>query len=60
MPRPLLVDRLRQKCLQIPESVIVPVELLLFSEIEGRVPQGRLSELVTHLLREWLAAQKGA
>lgn len=50
------VDRPERKNITIPTSVLAKVELALYSSIEGRVPHGSWSELVTGLLREWLAA----
>lgn len=59
MPRPKRVDRPVRRHIQIPESVIAEVEILLFSELEGRVPHGAWSGLVDRLLRDWLKGQKG-
>lgn len=55
MPRPTLVDRPMQKCLQLPTSTVVNVELQLYSPLDGRVPQGALNNLVNRLLLDWLA-----
>lgn len=57
MPRPVLVDRPMQKCLQLPTSTVVNVELHLYSPLDGRVPQGAFNALVNSLLVEWLAKQ---
>lgn len=54
MPRPANVDRPVEKNISIPESLHTRVELLLFSEIEGRVPHGAWSRLVQGLLRAHL------
>lgn len=57
MAKPPRVDRPVSKNLSLPTSVIAQVELKLFSEVEGRVPHGMLSTLVTELLKQWLQAQ---
>jgi len=57
MPAPRKVDRPVKKRLSIPESVATQVDLLLWSDLEGRTPKGDWSELVTRLLREWLERQ---
>lgn len=44
-----------QKCLQLPTSTVVNVELQLYSPLDGRVPQGALNSLVNQLLLDWLA-----
>lgn len=54
MPRPRLVDRPVEKTISIPSSITTKVDLLLHSELEGRVPHGKWSELVGQLLRDWL------
>jgi hypothetical protein len=55
MPRPTLIDRPMQKCLQLPTSTVVNVELQLYSPLDGRVPQGALNNLVNRLLLDWLS-----
>ena len=51
MARPRLVIRPVEKTFSIPEDVVARIELELFSELEGRVPVGKWSALVTDLLR---------
>lgn len=41
-----------KKTLHIPTDVVARMELELFSELEGKVPHGAQSNLVTKLLRE--------
>jgi len=43
----------------IPESVIARVKLELYSDLEGRVPYGVMSALVTKLLNDWLKERLG-
>ncbi len=54
MPRPKKTDRPRRLEVSIPESILSRVQIELFSEVEGRVPFGALSELVAQQLAEWL------
>lgn len=60
MPKPARVIRPVKKNLSLPEDVVAPVELLLWSELESRVPHGAFSELVTRLLRDWLTQGRAA
>jgi len=55
MPRPLKIDRPVKKTLALPESTVAKVELELYSDALGRVPVGAWQELITGLLKEWLA-----
>lgn len=57
MAKPRLIDRPQQKCLQLPTSLVTAVDLQLYSDIQGRVPQGEWNILVAGLLRAWLASQ---
>lgn len=57
MPRPKKTDRPIRVEAKVPESVISCVNLELFSEVEGKVPHGKISELVTQLLRDWLSSR---
>jgi hypothetical protein len=38
----------------LPESLRARVDLLLWSDVESRVPHGAYTELFTRLTREWL------
>ena len=55
MPKPKQVDRPIEKTLSLPTSVVTRVELELYSSLEGKVPHGAWSKLVTQLLREHFA-----
>ena len=46
------LERSVQLCLKLPESWRAKVDLLLFSELEGRVPKGRYLDFFVELLRE--------
>lgn len=54
MPRPLKVDRPAKTHIYFPESVMGRLRLQLFSELEGRVPHGAISEFVVQAVREKL------
>lgn len=60
MPKPKRIDRPVLKNISLPQSVVVPVELELFSELEGRVPHGAWSRLVESLLRDYLTRTRPA
>lgn len=57
MPRPKKVDRTQRIEVQIPASILTKVKLELYSELEGRVPFGSMSELLTELMTDWLKAR---
>lgn len=57
MPRPLKIDRPKRVEVQIPESIFAKTQVELYSELEGKVPFGAVSGLVTELLREWLKSR---
>ena len=54
MPRTKKIDTSRRLEVQIPESILSKVRMELFSELEGCVPFGSMSELVATQLAEWL------
>lgn len=51
MPRPLKVDRPVHKRLAFPESLVARVDLMLYSELEGKVPYAAWSEYLCGLIR---------
>lgn len=57
MARPRKVIRTRFLHVGIREDVMAKVNIQLFSEVEGRVPQGAYQTLVTQLFVDWLATQ---
>lgn len=59
MPRPYKLDRPVRLEFSIPESLASKIKLELFSEVEGRVPMGAMSELAIRLFTEWLATERG-
>lgn len=59
MPRPTPVDPPQRLEVQIPLSVLARVKLELHSDLEGKVPFGQMSGLVSRLLRDWLEAERG-
>ena len=54
MARQKKVDRPVEKSISIPSSIHNRVELLLVSPLEGKVPHGAWSGLVTQLLKQYL------
>lgn len=56
MARPKGVIRPVEMSISIPEDLHARLKLELFSEVEGRVPHGRISQLFTLLLRQHFAA----
>lgn len=54
MPRPQLAQRREKITLHIPKSLMVKLRLELFSEIENRVPHGKMSETFTQAIETWL------
>lgn len=60
MGRPKNVIKSVEKNISIPEDVVCRIDLQLFSELEGRVPHGAWSRLVTKLLRNDLEQRKQA
>ena len=57
MPRPLKVDRPRQCQVYLPESIHSKVQTELYSELEGRVPHGAFTGLITELVTAWLKSR---
>lgn len=55
MPKPKLAIRPIEKNISIPEDLVARINLELMSPLEGRVPHGKWSELVTTLLRGYVA-----
>lgn len=42
-----------KKTLHLPQDVVARLELELFSDLEGKIPHGAQSELITKLLRDY-------
>lgn len=59
MPKPQRVDRPVEKSISLPRSLTTQVDLLLYSELEARVPHGAWAKLVEQLLRQHLATIQG-
>ena len=55
MARPRKVVRSVQKNLALPEDLVARVELMLYSELEGRVPVGAWQGYVSELIRQDLS-----
>lgn len=52
MPRPAKVDRPVEKSISLPETLVVQVDLILWSELEQRVPHGAWAKYVARLIEE--------
>lgn len=48
-----------EKTICLPIDLVVKVDLVLYSELEDRVPFGAWQKLITELLNRWLTEQKG-
>lgn len=57
--RTLLIRPVRVE-VKIPEDLHAAISLELYSELEGKVPYGKMSELVVSLLREWKDRRQSA
>jgi len=55
--RKTLTDRPVEWKVSIPSSIAAPTALLLSDPLTGRPRHGARAELITRLLREWLATQ---
>ena len=55
MPRPRKAIRPRSLHLKLPEDILARVDLLLFSDLEGRVPQGAYQNYFLSLIQRDLA-----
>lgn len=60
MPRTKKVIRYVKKGIQLPEDLLIEVDLELFSDVEGKVPFAAWQKLVEPLLRQWLAERRAA
>jgi len=60
MPRQRKVIRPRRLNLHLPEDKLARLDILLFSEVEGRIPQGAYQEFFEARLDEWFQKQTGA
>lgn len=58
MSRPRRVIRPTSLEVSIPETIRGRLDLFLFSEVEGRVPLGAYSRLVTRLLSEFFEGEE--
>ncbi len=59
MARPKKAISSTEKTICIPTPVVLQVDLLLFSELEGRVPHGAWAGYVTGLIMQDLEKRKG-
>jgi hypothetical protein len=52
MPKPPRADRPIEKTLSLPTSLVTKVDLILFSDIEQRVPHGAWRDYVVALIEQ--------
>lgn len=52
MPRPRKAIRPVEKNISLPQDLVLKVDLLLYSELEGKVPFGAWQRYVERLIRE--------
>jgi len=57
MPRPRKIDRPIRLEVKIPQSLHSQLTQELYSEVEGRVPFGALTELFIELTSDWLKSR---
>jgi hypothetical protein len=50
MPRPPRADRPVEKTINIPRSTCTKIDLILWSELEGKVPHGAWSRYINTLI----------
>lgn len=58
MPRKPNIDPPTRLELKLPESLRTKLDLLLFSELEGRVPQGKYQEFFIERLNEFFTSKR--
>lgn len=52
------VDRPKKILVSIPESVVSEVKIILHDPVTNRVKYGKMSEVITGLLRDWVEEQR--
>ncbi len=55
MARPRKTDRPQEKNISLPQSLVLRVELELFSELEGKVPFGAWQRYIVRLIEADMA-----
>jgi hypothetical protein len=58
MPRPKRSVRPVEKSISLPEDLTTRIDLILFSELEGKVPHGAWARFVEGLIRKHLSEQE--
>lgn len=57
MPRPRKIDRPQRHEIQLPASISAKMQMELYSTLEGKVPHGAISNLMTELVTNWLKSR---
>lgn len=60
MPRPRFVTRPIEKNISIPEDIVGQVDLLLYSDVEGKIPHGAWKTYIVGLIQADLKARAEA
>lgn len=60
MPRPRKAIRPVEKNISLPQDLVLQVDLLLYSELEGKVPFGAWQRYIERIVREDLARRAQA
>jgi hypothetical protein len=60
MPRPKSVEPFVKWTVLVPAVLAAEFELLFFDNVHGKPQYGKRSEIITHLLREYMAVRKGS
>lgn len=58
MPRPKKTDRPIEKNISLPQSLVVAVELELWSDLEGKLPFGAWQKYLTGLIEKDMKARQ--
>lgn len=53
MARPKRAVRPVEKSLSLPQDIADRIELMLWSDLEGKVPHGAFSKFIEQAVREW-------
>lgn len=57
MPRQKMIDRPIEMKVYLPQSIRQKIDAELYSDIEGRVPFGKMNELAVELFTDWLRSR---
>ena len=58
MARPKKAVKPVEKSLSLPQDIADRIELLLWSDLEGKVPHGEFSKFIEQAVREWFVRRE--